>query len=61
MAKKTPDDVGYLLKYLLALELYRGGLTQHQIRERLELDINTVSRMLKGVSRHPMRHAESEK
>jgi DNA-binding MarR family transcriptional regulator len=54
MAKKTPDDVGYLLKYLLALELYRGGLTQHQIRERLELDINTVSRMLKGVSRHPM-------
>lgn len=52
MAKKTKDDTTYLLKYLLAVELYRGGLTQTQIRERLGLDINALNGMLKGVNRH---------
>jgi transcriptional regulator with XRE-family HTH domain len=52
MAKKSKDDTAYLLKYLLAVELYRAGLTQAQIRERLGLDINTLNSMLKGVDNH---------
>lgn len=45
------DESVSLLKHLVAIELWRGGLSQAQIRERLGVDINTVSGMLKGVSR----------
>ncbi len=40
-----------LLRHLLAIELWRGGLSQDQIRKRLGISINTVNEMLKGVSR----------
>jgi transposase-like protein len=54
MAKKpaTLDDVAHLLQFLTAVELWRSGLSQNEIRSRLGIDINTVSKMLKGVSRH---------
>jgi hypothetical protein len=56
MAKKpkpaADDDVSQLLKHLLAIELYRSGLSQAQIRQRLRLNQNVVNSMLKGVSRH---------
>jgi transposase len=45
------DDTVLLLKHLLAIELYRGGLSQAEIRTRLGLGMNVLSRMLKGVSR----------
>jgi len=47
-------DVGNqteLLKYLLALELWHGGLSQAEIRKRLGLSMNAVNAMLKGVRR----------
>ncbi len=40
-----------LLRHLLAIELWRGGLSQDQIRKRLGISINTVNAMLKGVRR----------
>ena len=46
------DDIANLLRYLLAIELYRSGLSQTEIRKRLGISINIVNRMLKGVSRH---------
>jgi transposase-like protein len=45
------DDTVYLLKYLLVIELYRSGLSQNDIRQRLGIDINAVSKMLKGLKR----------
>ena len=51
---KNGDEAAYLLKYLLAIELYRSGLSQAQIRKRLGLSMNVVNDMLKGVSRHVM-------
>jgi hypothetical protein len=51
---KNSDDVAYLLKYLLAIELYRAGLSQAQIRQRLGLSMNVLNGMLKGVSRHAL-------
>jgi hypothetical protein len=45
------EETILLLKHLLAIELWRGGLTQAEIRKRLELGSGTVSQMLKGVSR----------
>lgn len=39
------------LKHLLAIELWRGGLSQAEIKTRLGLGSGTVTRMLKGVSR----------
>lgn len=38
-----------LLKQLLAIELWRAGLSQSEIRTRLGLGMNTVNAMLKGV------------
>jgi transposase-like protein len=49
---ETGEDIIYLLQYLVAIELYRAGLSQNEIRRRLGIDINTVNKMLKGVSRH---------
>lgn len=40
-----------LLKHLLAIELWRGGLSQSEIKARLGLGSDVLSRMLKGVSR----------
>jgi hypothetical protein len=51
---KKPEpkaDDTMLLKHLLAIELWRGGLTQTQIKSRLGLGSDVVSAMLKGVSR----------
>jgi DNA-binding MarR family transcriptional regulator len=45
------EETILLLKHLLAIELWRGGLTQSEIRTRLGLGSGTVSGMLKGVSR----------
>ncbi|TKJ35705.1 MAG: hypothetical protein CEE38_13930 [Planctomycetes bacterium B3_Pla] len=56
MAKqnKSDDDlktITQLLQNLLAIELWRGGLSQAEIRERLGVRIGTVNKMLKGVSK----------
>jgi hypothetical protein len=52
MAKSTQDDEAVmLLKQLLAIELWRAGLSQSAIRKRLGLNMNVVNEMLKGVSR----------
>jgi hypothetical protein len=54
MAKKPEpknEETVLLLKHLLAIELYRGGLSQAEIRTRLGLGMNVLSQMLKGVSK----------
>lgn len=54
MPKRTVQDNDegiVLLKQLVAIELWRGGLSQSQIRTRLGLGMNVVNRMLKGVTR----------
>lgn len=54
MSKKTTpptDEIALLLKHLLAIELWRAGLSQSDIRTRLGLGMNVLNRMLKGVSR----------
>jgi hypothetical protein len=45
------DDQAQLLRYLLVLELWRGGLSQSEIRARLGLSMNVVNAMLKGIHR----------
>jgi hypothetical protein len=45
------DEAILLLKHLLAIELWRSGLTQAEIKARLGLGSGTVSDMLKGVAR----------
>lgn len=45
------EDVALLLKHLLAVELWRGGLSQSEIKARLGLGSDAITRMLKGVSR----------
>lgn len=55
MPKQNKSDdlkmIAQLLQNLLAIELWRGGLSQTEIRERLGVGIGTVNKMLKGVSR----------
>jgi hypothetical protein len=54
MAKETEersDDTTLLLKHLLAIELWRAGLPQAEIRKRLGVGTKAVTQMLKGVSR----------
>jgi transposase len=52
--RKSADDLStlsQLLRNLLAIELWRGGLSQAEIGERLGVSAGTVNGMLKGVSR----------
>ncbi len=54
MAKRSEprsDETVMLLKHLLAIELWRAGLSQSEIRTRLGLGMNVLNQMLKGVSR----------
>jgi Trp operon repressor len=53
MSKALVDtnDQAQLLKYLLVRELWRGGLSQAEIRSRLGLSMNAVNALLKGISR----------
>ena len=56
MAKKkqSVDDVkaiSKLLQNLLAIELWRGGLSQAEVGKRVGVATGSVNRMLKGVSR----------
>lgn len=50
-AEPRADEAVTLLRHLLAIELWRGGLTQSEIKSRLGLGSDTLSTMLKGVSR----------
>jgi hypothetical protein len=45
------DETRVLLKYLVAIELWRAGLTQNDIKKRLKISSTSVNEMLKGVSR----------
>jgi len=45
------SEIVSLLKQLLAIELWRGGLSQSEIRSRLGLNMNALNALLKGVSR----------
>lgn len=54
------EETIFLLKHLLAIELWRGGLTQAEIKTRLGLGSETVNRMLKGVSREVATRGKSD-
>jgi transposase len=59
MAKNTQgDETVMLLKQLLAIELWRAGLSQTEIRKRLGLGMNVVNEILKGVSRDVTVHVK---
>jgi hypothetical protein len=45
------EETTLLLKHLLAIELWRGGLPQSEVKKRLGLGSVTLTGMLKGVSR----------
>lgn len=51
MAKDTQEETVLLLRQLVAIELWRAGLSQAEIRTRLGIGNNAVNEMLKGVSR----------
>jgi hypothetical protein len=52
MPKNARDDEAVmLLRQLVAIELWRAGLSQSAIRARLGISNNVVNDMLKGVSR----------
>jgi hypothetical protein len=58
MAKNAQDETVALLKQLVAIELWRAGLSQSEIRKRLGGSMQAVSDMLKGVSREVTVHVK---
>lgn len=45
------SEIAQLLRNLLAIELWRGGLSQAEIGKRLGVATGSVNKMLKGVSK----------
>lgn len=58
-AEPRADETVTLLKHLVAIELWRGGLTQAEIRSRLGLGSGVLSGMLKGVGREVIVRSKS--
>ena len=58
MANEQGDETVMLLKQLLAIELWRAGLPQTEIRKRLGIGMNALNEMLKGVSREITVHVK---
>jgi predicted transcriptional regulator len=59
MAKSAKEDeTVLLLRQLVAIELWRAGLSQSAIRARLGISNNAVNEMLKGVSREVTVHGK---
>ena len=58
MAKNEPDEAVLLLRHLLAIELWRAGLSLEEIRARLGVGKSVVNAMLKGVSREVTVHVK---
>lgn len=50
-SESNDDKIISLLQNLLAIELWRGGLSQADIRVRLGVSTTTINKMLKGVKR----------
>lgn len=50
-SESNDDKIISLLQNLLAIELWRGGLSQADIRVRLGVSTTTINQMLKGVKR----------
>jgi len=50
-----------LMQMLVAIELWRAGLTQGGIAKRLSLSKTTVNEMLRGVSREIKSSVDKEK
>ena len=55
------EKVSELLQYLLAIELWRGGLSQENIGKRIRVAKETVNTMLKGVGREVTAITENAK
>jgi len=49
--KANDDKITQLLQNLLAIELWRGGISQAEIGKRLGIATGTVNKMLKGVNK----------
>ncbi len=52
--QKPIDDLktnAQLLQNLLAIELWRGGISQAEIGKRIGVATGTVNKMLKGISK----------
>lgn len=52
------DETIMLLRQLVAIELWRAGLSYDEIRSRLGIGKVTVNAMLKGVSREVTVHVK---
>lgn len=50
-ANKGPDEVVLLLRQLVAIELWKGGVSQAEIGHRLGVAAGTVNKYVKGVKR----------
>ena len=61
MAKDDLKTITQLLQNLLAIELWRGGLSQVKIGRRLHINTTTVNNMLKGVNREVTTIARDKK
>lgn len=55
---KLMNSTDELLKDLLIVQLSQAGLTQHQIREVLSVDIHRVNRMVKYLKRGVKKNAQ---
>ncbi len=49
--KNGQDDPNYIRKYMLAIELFKLGLTQKEIGKRIRMKTATVNQMLKGLKK----------
>lgn len=55
------DEISKLLRHILALELYKSGMTQEAIGKHLKIATGSVNALLKGVKKGDFINGEQAK
>ena len=57
---KQLEDLVYLIQWLVAIELWKGGVAQAEISKRLGIAVGSVNKYVKGIERSHNQHRDQQ-
>mgnify|MGYP001567657396 CR=1 FL=1 len=57
---KRLEDLADLMRWLVAIELWKGGVAQADISKRLGIAVGSVNKYVKGIERSHNRHRDKQ-
>ena len=54
------NKISYLLEQLIAVQMYKGGATQPEIAENLDMALGKINKLVKGVKALKENHGKKD-